>query len=168
MNTQINTDVLGEIISFLNITEDKSILDIHKQLFNLSDNEKDQILRTWENNSKYEIKDRINRKEWFVNSRLHREADLPAVEYINGKKYWYVNGQRHRESDKPAVEYADGYKEWWINDRRHRDGDLPAVERVNGYKSWFVNGKLHREADKPAVEYTNGNKQWWVNGIKIR
>ena len=58
MNTNVNVDVLGEIISFLDITEDKSILNIHKQLFNLTDNESNQILRTWENNSKYEcIKD---------------------------------------------------------------------------------------------------------------
>ena len=52
INSQINTDVLGNIISFLDITEDKQVLTAFEQLFNLSDNESNQILRTWKNYSK--------------------------------------------------------------------------------------------------------------------
>jgi hypothetical protein len=139
----MNVDVLGEIISFLNITEDKSILDIHKQLFNLSDNEKDQILKTWKNNSKYECKVFDDRKEWHVNGKIHREDDLPAVEREDGEKSWWVNGRLHRDADKPAVEYVDGAK------------------------CWFVNGRPHREDHKPVVENADGSKQWWVKDCYI-
>ena len=93
MNAQISTDVLGDIISFLDITEDRSILTVCKQLFNLSDNESNQILKTWEKNSKYECKVFDGSKKWYVNGRLHREADLPAVEYADGTKRWYVNSK---------------------------------------------------------------------------
>ena len=113
----MNTDILGEIICYLNIKEDKSILTSCQLIFNLTDNEKTQILRTWENNSKYECRVFGDRKEWYVNGRLHREADKPAIEHENGSKEWWVNGKRHRDADKPAVEYADGRKEWWVNDR---------------------------------------------------
>jgi hypothetical protein len=56
-------------------------------------------------------------KYWYVNGKLHREADLPAIERVNGYKSWFVNGVRHRDNDKPAVEYLNGDKEWWVNGR---------------------------------------------------
>jgi hypothetical protein len=38
--------------------------------------------------------DRYDNKGWFnVNRKLHRENDLPAVEYTNGDKLWFVNGK---------------------------------------------------------------------------
>jgi hypothetical protein len=144
VNPCINTDVLSGIISFLDITEDKSILTSCQQIFNLTDNESNKILRIWENNSKYECKKDENRTNW------------------------YVNGKIHRDNDRPAIEYADGYKAWFINGRRHRDYDLPAVEHPTGTKEWYVNGRLHRDNDKPAVERSNGNKEWWVNDKLIR
>jgi len=34
----------------------------------------------------------------------------------SGNKVWYNKvGQLHREGDLPAVEWSGGYKEWWIN-----------------------------------------------------
>jgi hypothetical protein len=144
MNAQINVDVLGDIISFLDITEDKSVLTVCKQLCKINDNESNQILRTWENNSKYECKVYDDRKEWWVNGRLHREADLPAVEFIKGMKLWFVNSKLHRENDLPAVVYANGTKEWWMNGLIHRDADRPAIEHANGVKEWWVNGKFYQ------------------------
>ncbi len=144
MNTLINTDVLSEIISFLDIAEDRSILDIHKQLFNLTDNESNKILRTWENNSKYECKVFDDRKEWWVNGKIHRDADLPAVEWVNGHKEWWVNGQRHRDADRSAIEFSNGTKAWYKNGLLHRDADLPAIEYADGTKRWYVNSKFIR------------------------
>ncbi|HBG35915.1 MAG TPA: hypothetical protein DDW88_02450, partial [Treponema sp.] len=72
---------------------------------------------------------------------MHRENDLPAVEYANGDKEWWKNGQLHRDNDKPAIEDKNGTKKWYINDKLHREGDLPAVEWSNGDKDWYKNGK---------------------------
>jgi hypothetical protein len=47
--------------------------------------------------------------------QLHREGDLPAVEWANGGKSWYINGERNREGGLPAIEFADGGKCWYIN-----------------------------------------------------
>jgi hypothetical protein len=145
-NSHINTDVLSEIISFLNITEDKQVLTSCRQLFNLTDNENNQILRTWENNSKYECKENKNKTEWYVNGKLHREADLPAIEWTDGTKHWYINGKRHREVDRPAVEWSADYKSWWVDGKRHRDNNKPAVEYADGSKEWWVNGEFIRSA----------------------
>ena len=71
---------------------------------------------------------------------LHRENDLPAVEYGNANKIWYVNGKCHRDGGLPAYEGLDGDKEWYVNGKRHRTGGLPAVDRVNGDKLWYING----------------------------
>ena len=89
----------------------------------------------------YEIKGRVE-------NRLHREDDLPAIEYINGTKYWYKNGKLHRENDLPAVEYNNGTKEWYKNGKQHRDNDLPAVEYNDGRKYWYKNGESYEFLDK--------------------
>ena len=47
-----------------------------------------------------------------VGSLLHRDGDLPAVE-------WYMNGKMHRENDLPAVEFA-GTKKWYVSGRLYR------------------------------------------------
>ena len=133
-----------------------------------------------------------NRIEYSIEHKLHRENDLPAIEYTDGTKSWWLNGKRHRENDLPAVEYNDGDKLWFINgirhrendlpaiirdtkckewykyDRRHRENDLPAVEYVTGYKAWYLNGKRHRDNDLPAVIKDNGEKEWWNHGKFIR
>ena len=33
-----------------------------------------------------------------------------STEHINRDKWWYLNGELHRENDLPAVEYANGTK----------------------------------------------------------
>jgi hypothetical protein len=53
-------------------------------------------------------------KLWVKNGRLHREYDLPAVEYANGSKEWHINGIRHRKNG-PALEYTTGVTEWYID-----------------------------------------------------
>ena len=94
---------------------------------------------------------------------LHRENDLPAIEYANGNKYWLLNGQYHRDNG-PAVEYADGTKFWYQNGQYHRDNG-PAIECANGHKYWYKSGKLHRD-NGPAMEYPDGYKAWYLNAIQ--
>jgi hypothetical protein len=47
--------------------------------------------------------------EWinFDEFTLHREGDLPAVEYSTKLKEWYRNGIRHRETG-PAIVWSNG------------------------------------------------------------
>jgi hypothetical protein len=124
-----------------------------------------------------EVKEFEDRKEWYLDGVLHREDDLPAIEYTNtlGAKEWWKNGKLHRDGDLPAVEFYIGlsnvwYKKglkWYKNGERHRDGDLPAVEYSNGAKWWFKNDLLHRDNGLPAFETPNGNNEWWWFGRNV-
>jgi hypothetical protein len=79
----------------------------------------------------------------YLNTSLHRDGDLPAVEGGNGSKWWYISGKIHRDNDLPAVEWADGVKFWYNMGKSHRDNDLPAVVGDNGYKVWYKNGQRY-------------------------
>jgi hypothetical protein len=107
--------------------------------------------------------------KWYnTKGKLHRDYDLPAIEYPDGNKQWYVNGNLHRDNGLPAIEYANGNKQWYVNGNLHRDNGLPAIERSNGDKEWYVNGKRHRDNGLPAIEFTNGEKHWLQSGIYHR
>jgi hypothetical protein len=52
---------------------------------------------------------------WFNDkSLLHRENNLPAVEYKNGDKLWFIDSKLHRE-DGPAVILSSGLKSWYLD-----------------------------------------------------
>ena len=87
-----------------------------------------------------------------------------VVKVYDNRTEWYQNNELHREDDLPAIEFSNGYKEWYQNGQCHRD-NAPAIECANGNKYWYQNGKLHRE-DGAAIECGNGNKYWYLNGIK--
>ena len=70
-------------------------------------------------NTKY-AKAKLNRA-WYRDGNLHRDDDLPAVEWFNGNKWWFQDGKRHRDNDLPAVEYHEGSKEWWVNGVKIRE-----------------------------------------------
>lgn len=115
---------------------------------------------------------------------LHREGDLPAVEYIRGTKKWYKNGLLHRDNDQPATVYSEDTMDWYQNGERHRDNgpasitrdktqyyfqhgqlhrvDGPSVIYENGDTTWHQNDQLHR-LDGPAIDHEN-SKEYWVNG----
>ena len=82
------------------------------------------------------------------------------AEYPDGSKEWYLNGKLHRDNDQPAIENANGSKEWRLNGELHRENDLPAIEFSNRTKQWYLNGRLHRE-NGPACEYSNGTRKWY-------
>jgi len=65
-------------------------------------------------------------RAWYKDGKLHRDDDLPALIYADGRQYWYKDGKLHRDG-LPAVIYAGGHQEWWKDGNPHRDGDFPAV-----------------------------------------
>jgi hypothetical protein len=109
--------------------------------------------------------DKYGIKRWYHKDKLHRNGDLPAIEFTNGTKHWYQNGELHREGDRPAIEGEDGDKYWYWCGKRHRGGDRPAAEYDDGDKHWYQNGKLHRNGDRPAIEYADGSKEWYKYNI---
>jgi hypothetical protein len=91
---------------------------------------------------------------WYLESKLHRDRDLPAFISPEGLIQWYRYGKLHRENDQPASIWTGVRAEWFKNGLRHRDNDLPAVEtHHNGHKEWWSNGNLHRY-DGPAIQYS--------------
>jgi hypothetical protein len=88
-----------------------------------------------------------NMRAWCNSGRYHRENDLPAVIFTNGRKLWYKNGKCHREGDLPAYIYADGTQVWYKNDKPHRENDLPAAIYTDGRQQWYKYGKLIKESD---------------------
>ena len=64
---------------------------------------------------KYWVMEWEERKIYQLNGPIHRDGDLPAIEYKTGAKFWYQYGKRHRENDLPAIEYAKGNKVWLQN-----------------------------------------------------
>lgn len=110
---------------------------------------------------------RKTRTEWYLEAKLHRDGDKPAVEHDDGSKEWWRHGQRHRDGDQPAFVFASGRLEWWTEAKLHRDGDKPAVELSDGTKEWWFKGNLHRGDNKPAVERRDGSKEWWCMGAWV-
>lgn len=87
-------------------------------------------------------------KRWYIEEDeeagipggLHRDGDLPAIEYADGSRKWYQHGALHRDGDKPAVEMADGTRKWYVDGKAHREGG-PAVILPGGRELWYNNGR---------------------------
>jgi hypothetical protein len=71
------------------------------------------------------VVDEYGTKRWYKDDLLHRDGDLPAIEYANGDKEWWVEGKRHRDGGLPAVEWSNGQKQWWVNDKFIRNNYNP-------------------------------------------
>ena len=59
--------------------------------------------------------DYLGNKRYYKNNLLHRDDNLPAIEYADGETQWYKEGKLHR-LDGPAREWYRWikYKEWWV------------------------------------------------------
>jgi hypothetical protein len=102
-------------------------------------------------------------KKWYLNGKLHREADLPAVIESNGTQEWYVGGDLHRLNDMPAVIKADGTQEWYVAGESYRHGDLPhGINTKTGVKYWMDKYKR-----KTILVYPNGDKEYYKNGYLV-
>lgn len=102
----------------------------------------------------------LNKKEVFFNKKLYE-----VYEYEKCIK-WFLNGKLHREGDKPALLFKNGTKEWYIKGQKHRANDKPAVVRINGDKEWYFKGKRHRANGLPAV-ITKSNSEYFEHGRKL-
>jgi hypothetical protein len=80
-----------------------------------------------------------------------------------GNICYYKDGELHRDNDLPAVEWDNETKFWYQNGLKHRDNDLPAAVYSNGDRKWYQNGKISRLSG-PAEIYANGQEYYWVNG----
>jgi hypothetical protein len=87
-----------------------------------------------------------------------------VVLYKNGIVAHYLDGKLHREGDKPAVIERKQMNEYWLHGELHREGDKPAVIWANGTVEHYQRGRKHRDGDKPAVIYLNGDVQYWLHG----
>lgn len=133
------------------------------------------------------------RTQWFLNGKLHRGDDLPAVVLDRGYyEEWWQHGKPYRECDKPTTECKSGLREWrndrnqlhrdndlpaWVTheDQRwyqygnlHRDGDLPAWVSTHTGHRWYQHGCLHRDGGLPAVIMPNGDRGWFQHGKQHR
>lgn len=111
--------------------------------------------------------------KWKMNGQLHRDGDLPAVEFDDGRREWYCHGKLHRDGDQPAVEGIDGDRHWYFHGKLHRDGDMPAIKRTKDSRSyvlreWYHHGERHRGGDQPAVEGIDGDRYWYFHGKQHR
>ncbi len=86
------------------------------------------------------VVDSYGNKWWYKDNRIHRDNDLPAIEFHNGDKFWYKDGRIHRDNDLPAIEDSNGDKSWHVNGQCHRDNGLPAHIRASGNQYWYMNG----------------------------
>ena len=115
-------------------------------------------------------------KKWYKNGLLHRENDLPAIEWVSGTKEWYQNGLLHRENNEHAIRWSNGDKEW-LNNLRHRSRGLEddfsdlgndssdIVEADD--KEYYTTNIIHLRS-KPAIEEADGTNKWYMNGLLHR
>lgn len=64
-----------------------------------------------------------DRKQWYKKGSLHRDYDLPAIEYYDGQKEWWFEGKLHRESGA-AVQYPDGRKDWYLAGKKYTEEEF--------------------------------------------
>jgi len=99
------------------------------------------------------------------NELIVKEEDNISETINSSEKHlWYKNGKLHRDNDLPAAIWKDGRQAWYKDGKQHRDNDLPAMINFNGTKVWYKNGKPHRDNDLPALIAIDGTKLWYKNG----
>lgn len=87
----MNVDLLGEILSYRNITDDRDIFHNCIKAFRLTKRESDKILVHWLKCSKEVITKENGTKKYYKNGKLHRVSG-PAIEHANGSKSRWING----------------------------------------------------------------------------
>ena len=129
---RIPVDLLTyEILKYVSYFELNKVLSS----FNLHNREITQIKQKIYANRLKIIKD-TNSIKYYIENKLHRENDLPAIEYFDGTEYWMLNNKYHRNNG-PAIITSNGTLEWWQHGVRHRNNG-PAVTLANGLQLWFI------------------------------
>jgi hypothetical protein len=116
-------------------------------------------------------------QEWRYKGQFHREGDLPARVFRDGKPRMVACGGRLDETTGWSMRFQQDLtsparlvQEWWRGGKRHREGDRPAVVHEHGYEEWWIDGQRHREGHNPAVvdpDHIEPN-QYWRNGQRFR
>ena len=104
-----------------------------------------------------------------VNNRLHREYDLPAIIFPDGREAWFRHGLHHRGFDRPAfIDPKEGILVWHQFDQIHRDHDRPAFIKKDHHQAWYRYSQFHRDHDQPALIYADGAREWYQAGYHHR
>ncbi len=147
LTTQMNSSVLSELLSFLDInlfqscSGDIELID--------SCPLKEQIKSHWLKCSNYAKETSPDFVFWTRNSVLHRDGDLPAAEHICGVRVWMKQGNIHREEGLAAIE-CHSIDDWWIHElflftkRLDSTGILSLTFRHKEYQWWQNNVKVAR------------------------
>lgn len=85
------------------------ILDTNKEQFRINLREK-YIVKTQSRTDQFIYK---------LNNLIHNERDNPTVIYIENNvtigRFWYKFGILHRNADLPAIDWGWSFKEWYVN-----------------------------------------------------
>lgn len=98
--------------------------------------------------------------------------DITSIFYYSDgtftKDFYDTSKILHRDNDLPAVEYSDGYKEWRCNGELHRIGG-PAF--INGYGHWiFYENGVKTNLAGPAEGWMHEGKEitnYYIDGILL-
>ena len=106
----------------------------------------------------------------FQLGKLHRERDLPAIEYPeSGRQEWWWKGQKHRAFDRPAIIVPEGdEEEWWVDGKRHRINGPAIIHKVMMVEEWYLEGKLHRLDGPAVIDDFNQIEAWYKEGRRHR
>jgi len=111
------TTLLGEIVQYLDITEDRFLPGFRKQ---------------WIKATRFRTDITDSYVCYRVNNKIHSWNDLPAVQYYNMIREWYSRGNRHRSHGRPALTMPNGHWEWYFHGQRinNPSQDVWTVESV--------------------------------------
>ena len=114
-------------------------------------------------------KDHYLCEAYYVDNKVHREDDLPAIIVEGTYKTWRIGGTMHRING-PAHINNHGSKDmaWMQNNKYHREGDkLAFYHKFNAFIGgkpcvcviieWFINGKLHRDVGPAKIQQSSCN-----------
>jgi hypothetical protein len=94
----------------------------------------------------YKINEDRSQQIWYLNGKIHRDDDLPAVINSNGTQIWYQHGKTHRDGDQPAINQNNGTQHWLLHDNYYtRPNNLPSIlypPHVESLNMYYRNGKL--------------------------
>lgn len=113
-------------------------------------------------------------KEWgYLDDKsrfiLHRDGDLPAVEYEEGGSIYYKHGKKHRDNDKPAEITSWGTEVWWYEGEKHRDGNKPAfISKARRRQYYYIHGVRCDEKGAPLPKKEKYTKRRSEERLKLK
>ncbi len=78
-------------------------------------------------------------KKWSNKKGFHRANDLPALIWSDNDLHWYIDGKLHRDGDKPAV-ICYGLKYWYQKNNLHRLEGPALIDEICGREEYWLEG----------------------------